>query len=104
MRLRTMNAPIQALYRRKKFGSVVVIIRLSSVHDAAYRPKLSDPAHECVRLQPRADGRVLCSAWLNQLGATNFTSPKLGSQNVAATDFSWITMGLRRLALTARPV
>jgi hypothetical protein len=28
------------------------------------RPKLSDPAHEGVRLQPRRDGRVRCSAWL----------------------------------------
>ena len=28
------------------------------------RPKLSDPAHEGVGLQPRADGRVRCSAWL----------------------------------------
>jgi len=28
------------------------------------RPKLSDPAHERVRLQPRREGRVRCSAWL----------------------------------------
>ena len=28
------------------------------------RPKLSDPAHEGIRLQPGRDGRVRCSAWL----------------------------------------
>ena len=31
---------------------------------AAQRPKLSDPAYEGVRLQPRRDGRVRCSGWL----------------------------------------
>ena len=30
----------------------------------AERPKLSDPAHEGVRLQTGRDGRVRCSAWL----------------------------------------
>jgi len=33
------------------------------------RPKLSDPAHEGVRLQPERDGRVRCSAWLNPAAA-----------------------------------
>jgi hypothetical protein len=28
------------------------------------RPKLSDPAHGTLRLQPERDGRVRCSAWL----------------------------------------
>ena len=34
----------------------------------AERPKLSDPAHEGVRLQPERDGRVRCSAWLGVTG------------------------------------
>src|SRR6266545_1532770 len=34
---------------------------------AAERPKLSDPAHEGVRLQPGRDGRVRCSAWLGRV-------------------------------------
>jgi hypothetical protein len=35
--------------------------------ESAERPKLSDPAHEGVRLQPGRDGRVRCSAWLDSL-------------------------------------
>src|SRR5207247_5005512 len=30
-------------------------------------PKLSDPAHDELRLQPERDGRVRCSAWLGRI-------------------------------------
>ena len=33
-------------------------------HSDAQRPKLSDPAHGTLRLQPRRPRRVRCSAWL----------------------------------------
>ena len=46
-------------------GCVGTIIR-GKVRGTAERPKLSDPAHEGVRLQPERDGRVRCSAWLNE--------------------------------------
>ena len=49
----------------------IIIIPVGKVQPAwcdarvpAERPKLSDPAHEGARLQPRRDGRVRCSAWL----------------------------------------
>ena len=36
------------------------------------RPKLSDPAHEGIGLQPRREGRVRSSAWLGKLVALVF--------------------------------
>src|SRR2546427_6573344 len=46
--------------------SFVLLVSLCSKPPGphAERPKLSDPAHEGVRLQPGRDGRVRCSAWL----------------------------------------
>ena len=40
----------------------------------AERPKLGDPAHEGVGLQPGRDGRVRCSAWLGDLDIMEITS------------------------------
>jgi len=37
------------------------------MHYDAERPKLSDPAHEDVRLQPEREGQVRCSAWLDHI-------------------------------------
>ena len=40
------------------------------------RPKLNDPAHEGVRLQPGRDGRVRYSVWLCLDRCIEVTSPK----------------------------
>src|SRR5881396_3635397 len=51
-------------------------------HGASCRltTKLSDPAHEGVRLQPGRDGRVRCSAWLGGVGLYHFF-PRFSTAN-----------------------
>ena len=45
------------------------------LRQARLTTKLSDPAHEGVRLQPERDGRVRCSAWLG-IRLSSFRSVK----------------------------
>lgn len=42
-------------------------LQRSAKYLARERPKLSDPAHERVGLQPERDGRVRCSPWLGRV-------------------------------------
>ena len=49
--------------------AAVACIRLATSTCKGERPKLSDPAHGTPRLQPRCDGRVRCSAWLNEFAS-----------------------------------